>query len=63
MDKPYITDQVTRENVLCHKCGLFIIAGEGHRYPESDFLKDDVWFHVNCYNRYEHYYGLDKPID
>lgn len=49
----------------CHKCKLLIEDGDGKEfinYPNDEpFLA--TWFHDKCFNRYEHYYGLDKPVD
>jgi len=45
---------------VCHKCGK-LIEGEAHFYEEDNGVK--AIFHKDCYNQYEHYYGLDRPID
>lgn len=41
----------------CHKCKELIV--EDQRFV----IVYGVAFHHYCYNGYEHYYGLDKPID
>jgi hypothetical protein len=43
--------------ITCHKCGGFLF--------DKDFVEEHygVHFHDYCFNRYEHYYGLDKPLD
>lgn len=41
----------------CHKCSAWI-------YSDQKYLEHErVFFHEDCFNKYEHYYGLDKPID
>ncbi len=65
MEKSCITNPAHGGKVTCHKCGQFILEGDGEGYLDHQH-KDEfpkVWFHKACYNRYEHYYGLDKPID
>lgn len=50
----------------CHKCGGWIYEDEGEVGFWNHQHRDEfphVWFHKDCFNRYEHYYGLDKPID
>jgi len=48
--------------VDCHKCSEWIYYEQKHViYPVSPGY--DVYFHDACFNPYEHYYGLDKPID
>lgn len=58
--RPFLTNPVHGGKVTCYKCGGFIPEGNeiglDHLYPE-------IWFHQDCFNPYEHYYGLDKPID
>jgi len=58
------------EFIKCHKCDLYLTVGHGRKFedlvhPNDKPMKEypDVWFHIACFNRYEHYYGLDKPID
>lgn len=50
---------------ICHKCKDVIKEGEGKPYinhPNDDSF-EPTWFHHKCFNRYEHYYGLDRPLD
>lgn len=41
---------------LCHKCGAAL---------NIVYIKygDEAKFHLDCFSRYDHYYGLDRPID
>lgn len=43
---------------VCHKCKEPVV---------DNFMKfpnhEGIYFHQHCFNPYEHYYGLDKPID
>lgn len=61
----YITNPVHGGKVTCHKCNGFIPEGDDVGY--WSFQHRDEYpaahFHKNCYNEYEHYYGLDKPLD
>lgn len=62
---PFITDPVHGGKVTCHKCNTFICEGDGVGYLDHQ-NKDEfpnAWFHKKCFNIYEHYDGLDKPID
>lgn len=52
----YVTDPTHGGKVTCHKCNGFILKKD-HLF----ILKRD--WHEDCFNRYEHYYGLDRPID
>ena len=75
MDKSYITNPTHGGKVMCHKCNGFILEGEGTTFdklvhpndlPEilqNTVWPETIWFHTECFNRYEHYYGLDRPID
>lgn len=61
----HVTDPAHGGKVTCHKCNGFIIAAEHEGYSDHQH-KDEFpkyHFHKNCYNPYEHYYGIDKPID
>lgn len=51
--------------VVCHKCGGFIPEDEWEGYWDHQHRDEfpAASFHINCFNRYEHYYGLDKPLD
>lgn len=63
----YVTNPAHGGKVGCHKCHLFIEEGDCVVYGEYDVIEAGgepvAWFHKKCFNRYEHYYGLDKPID
>lgn len=65
MEKPYITNPHHGGKVTCYKCNGFIREGDGVGYWDHQHRDEfpHTWFHKNCYNGYEHYYGLDKPID
>jgi L-amino acid N-acyltransferase YncA len=56
----YITNPAHGGKVTCHKCNGFIKEGDVHIWRGDMNI---TWFHKDCYNPYEHYYGLDKPID
>lgn len=61
----YVTDPTHGGKVTCHECNGFIQVFEAEGYWDNQH-KDEfpkAWFHKRCYNRYKHYYGLDKPID
>jgi len=46
----------------CHKCGGIILPEDLSVY--KDFNRHlYANFHKKCFNGYEHYYGLDQPID
>jgi hypothetical protein len=55
-----VTNPAHGGKIDCHKCGRWIYDNE--KCLEYDG-NSGTFFHVECYNRYEHYYGLDKPID
>lgn len=57
----HVTDPAHGGKITCHTCGAFIKEGEDW----FEYVPDHpgVYFHVDHYNRYDHYYGLDKPID
>lgn len=61
MENKYITNPIHGGKITCHKCGSFIKEGEDwfEFCPEHP----GVFFHIEHFNRSEHYYGLDKPID
>ena len=45
---------------LCHKCKQLINKKDLYVFRGEMTI---VNFHKDCFNGYEHYYGLDKPID
>lgn len=57
MEREFITNPVHGGKVTCYKCSGFIRGGDEYWYSPG------VFFHKDCFNHYEHYYGLDKPID
>ena len=61
MDKSYITDPSHGGKVTCHKCNGFIKEGDEVIFDHEVIYK--TYFHIECFNPYEHYYGLDKPLD
>lgn len=64
MESPYITNPVHGGKVTCHKCNGFIHEGQEFIWPDINKKLDyTVYFHKDCFNRYEHYYELDRPID
>lgn len=62
MASPYITNPMHGGKISCHKCtGFFMEGKDVPMTPITD--RPDIFFHEGCYAYYEHYYGLDKPID
>lgn len=61
----HVTDPSHGGKVTCHKCNGFIIAAEHVGFLDHQHRGDfpRAHFHKYCYNEYEHYYGLDRPID
>lgn len=61
----YITNPAHGGKVTCHKCGGFIEEGDDVPYMDHQHIDEfpRAHFHKRCYSRYEHYYGLDKPLD
>lgn len=63
-DADYVTNPAHGGKVTCHKCNGFILRKDIHYYEDNyHFHNDFEYFHKNCFNPYEHYYGLDKPMD
>lgn len=60
----YITDYHGGK-VTCHKCNGFIEKKDHIPYWDHQHRGEypNTHFHKKCFNHYEHYYGLDKPID
>jgi hypothetical protein len=56
----YATDVVHGGKITCHKCGEFLKELDEKPWFEYD---NGVYFHTECFSKYDHYYGLDKPID
>lgn len=52
----YVTNPLHGGKATCHTCQEFIVN-------EKFVMNYGVYFHKDCWNGYEHYYGLDKPID
>jgi hypothetical protein len=65
MGTQYIVNPHHGGKVTCHKCNGFIIEESGIGYYNVQHSTEfpNTWFHQDCYNPYEHYYGLDRPID
>jgi hypothetical protein len=61
----YLTNPAHGGKVTCYKCNGFIIEGEEIGYWDHQHKDEfpNAHFHKKCFNGYEHYYGLDKPID
>lgn len=61
----YVTNPVHGGKVTCHKCNGFIKKKDSVPYLDHQHRDDfpRYHFHKDCYNPYEHYYGIDKPID
>lgn len=61
----HVTNPSHGGKVTCHKCNGFIIAAEHEGYWSFQHRDEfpNTHFHKECFNEYEHYYGLDKPID
>lgn len=62
---PYITEPTHGGKITCHKCQGFIYEGDQVGYHDYQHAREfpRYHFHRRCYNQYEHYYGIDKPID
>lgn len=60
-----LTNPTYGGKVTCHKCNGFIAVGDevGYHCYQNAREFPAAHFHKDCYNQYEHYYGLDKPID
>jgi hypothetical protein len=52
----FVTDPSYGGKITCHACGGFI-------REDKVFVtfQVGVFFHYDCFNKHEHYYGLDKP--
>lgn len=61
----HVTNPVHGGKETCHKCNGFITAQEAVPYWDHQHRDEwpKAWFHEACFNTYEHYNGLDKPID
>jgi hypothetical protein len=62
----YVSDPSHGGKVTCHKCNGFIQEKDLFTFgppAELDFGSTSWYFHKDCFNPYEHYYGLDRPID
>jgi len=61
----HVTDPSHGGKVTCHKCGSFIQRKDWVPYRDRQHKTEfaNYHFHRACYNDYEHYYGIDKPID
>lgn len=57
MEREFITNPIHGGKVTCYKCSGFIRGGDEYWYSTG------VFFHRDCFSHYEHYYGLDKPLD
>lgn len=58
----YVTNPTHGGKVTCHKCNGFILEDEHIPYWGRTETNVIAHFHKDCFNHYEHYYGLDKPI-
>lgn len=65
MDDAHVTDPHHGGKEVCHKCNGFMTYTEAVPYWDHQHRNEHAkyWFHKSCFNRYEHYYGIDKPID
>jgi len=65
VQKTLLTNPIHGGKVCCHKCNDFIEVGDeiGYHCYQNAREFPAAHFHKDCYNQYEHYYGLDKPID
>lgn len=62
-DEFYVTNPIHGGKETCHKCNGFIKHIDLRAYSNKDRYPPDIYFHKECFNPYEHYYGLDRPID
>lgn len=58
----YVTDPQHGGKVTCRVCGEFIDMGYEHTFHEQEHDQTLFWC-ADHFNRYEHYYGLDRRID
>lgn len=65
LTKKYVINPTHGGKVTCHKCGGFVTEDDAIGYFSFQHRDEfpHVHFHKECFNEYEHYYGLDKPID
>jgi len=61
----FVTNPAHGGKVTCHKCNGFIdedvwVPYWDHQH-KTEFAR--YHFHQDCFNPYEHYYGIDRPID
>lgn len=61
----YITNPAHGGKITCYKCGGFIEEGDEEGYWDHQHCDEfpAYHFHKKCFNQYDHYYGIDKPID
>ncbi len=61
----FVVDPTHSGKATCHKCHKWIEENEylGYYDFQHKYEFPKAHFHKRCYNNYEHYYGLDKPID
>ena len=58
----YITNPAHGGKITCEKCNGFILEGEDSWVLDKWDIRR--YFHTEpCFNRYEHYYGFNRPID
>ncbi len=59
----HVTNSHNGGKVTCYKCNGFILYKDVVSYLDHQHRDEfpRVHFHKECYNPYEHYYGLDKP--
>ena len=63
LDGFYVTNPAHGGKVTCEKCSSFIDENSVYWTVKTSILEYTVYIHDKCYNAYEHYYGLNKPID
>lgn len=61
----YVTNPTHGGKVTCYECDGFILEGDSVPYLDHQHRNEfpKVHFHRRCYNPYQHYHGLNKPID
>lgn len=61
----FVTNPAHGGKVTCHKCCGYIKENEheGCWYHQHRDEFPAYCFHKQCFNPYEHYYGIDRPID
>lgn len=58
----FVTDPAHGGKVTCRRCSSFIDGGHPY-FSYNTGTGEKLFWCEPCFNRYEPYYDLDKPID